>query len=104
MKPEVLVTFLEALTDRRRLLALREVYRRRAPTAERPHGGATAPEVEEATGLTREQAVNALTKLLRADLLRSDHAGWDKRLLSLPDTPIRAVLVEVCKLLDGGEA
>ena len=99
MKPDELAHVLAVLADRGCLKVLLEVYRRRG---REPYGLVTLAEICEATGLTRGQAVNCLGRLTGADLLGADRSAWDKRLFFLTNSDLRGMVVEACRLLEGG--
>jgi hypothetical protein len=98
MKPDALAEVLAALSDRRRLKLLLEVYRRRG---EEPAGAVPFAELCEAAGLARPQAVNHLAALNKADLVWMDQSPWGRRTLRLTGGRVRGLVVEVCRLLEG---
>jgi hypothetical protein len=98
MKPDELAGVLTTLADRRRLKLLLEVYRRRG---EPPSGAVPFADLCAAAGLTRQQAVNHLAALHKIELIWADHAAWDRRRFQLTGGPLRGLVVELCRLLEG---
>jgi hypothetical protein len=98
MKPDELADVLTTLADRRRLKLLLEVYRRRG---EPPSGAFPFADLCKAAGLTRQQAINHLDALHRVELIWADHSPWDRRTFCLTGGPLRGLVVELCRLLEG---